>query len=154
MESYVAILVRNPYATCESWHRRYGRENLADTSMPGLQGVSDELEYFRILGEYWIRRWKYLSAQRDKAVAFIRYEDLVADPAAALSDLIRRIPMLSDVDFGASVSVKDYGAQTLRNMNKQQISSLSDEQISAISAGLQPYRNEIEAIGYELMEQR
>ena len=151
MKSYVVILVRNPYATCESWHRRYGREELAATSMPEIRAARDDLEYFKMLGEYWIRRWGYLSRQKSEAIAIIRYEDVVADPAAALSDLIRHVPSLANVDVEASVSVKDYGMHKLRNMNDRQISSLSKEQIDAISAGLASHRDELEAIGYTFM---
>lgn len=151
MKNHVAILVRNPYATCESWHRRHGKNELAASSMPKLRQVDDEPGYFKTLGEYWVRRWKYMSKQEDKAVSIIRYEDLVTDPATALSELVEQIPALSDVDFEASLSVKDYGSSKLQNMNEQQISSLSEEQISAISDGLRPHRHEIEKLGYELI---
>lgn len=150
MKSHTVILVRDPYAVCESWHRRYGKKRLAKSPIPELAQVDDEMEYFKILGEYWARRWTCLAKQERDALCVVRYEDLVADPDNVVARLASKIPLLSDVATEALVAVKDYEPQTLRNMNDQQIAALSKDQIAAISSGLKGATNAIISLGYTL----
>lgn len=150
MKTYTVILVRDPYAVCEGWHRRYGKEGLARTSMPKLAGVDNDLDYFRLLGEYWVHRGRYLANQRANALSVVRYEDLVTNPAAIIAELAAQIPLLSDVEPGASVAVKDYELQILRDMNEQQIAALSTDQIDAISSGLEQGMDTVTSLGYTL----
>ena len=150
MKTYTLILVRNPLAVCEGWHRRYGKDQLAKTSMPELANVDDELEYFRLLGQCWVERGRYLVKQMETALCVVRYEDLVADPTAITSLIAATIPSLRDVRPDASVEVKDYAKQQLKDMNEQQISALSDSQVAAISSGLEPGIDVVTSLGYAL----
>lgn len=150
MKTHTVVLVRDPYATCESWHRRHGKPNLERSSMPDLRLAENEQDYFTGLGRYWAKRWSYLSPQRDASITTIRYEDLVSQPATTLAPIAARIPALSDIQVDAQLQVKDYQAQPLKNMNDRQISSLSSVQISAITRGLESYEDELAALDYAL----
>lgn len=152
METHTVILVRDPYAVCEGWHRRYGREQLSRTSLTALRHVDSEHDYFRLLGECWVQRGAYLVEQIPKALGVVRYEELVTDPASVTAQLAEKIPMLSDVRSDAQVRVKDYAAQTLKDMNEQQIAALSAEQVAAISEGLKRGIDTVTALGYTLRQ--
>jgi hypothetical protein len=150
MTTYTMILVRDPYAVCESWHRRYGMSSLAKSSMPELRGVNDEREYFRSLGERWVRHATILANQRSKSVCVVRYEDFVGDPQAVLDEIAAHIPALADATPHNLLKVKDYGPQRLRDMNDQQIKALTDTQIAAISSGLERGIDVVRSFGYAL----
>ena len=152
MTTHTVILARDPYAVCEGWHRRYGKDDLARTSMPRMADVHDEQGYFRMLGEYWAHRAGFLVGQIPQAICVIRYEDLTADPAAIVTELSATIPLLADAVPTAQVDVKDYGSQKIRNMNESQIAALSDEQVAAISDGLRPHIDVVERLGYALRD--
>ena len=152
MTTHTVILVRDPYAVCEGWHRRYGREQLAKTSLPALREIDSERDYFRLLGECWVQRGAYLVNQMPKALCVVRYEELVANPDAAIAELANRIPMLDDVQSDAQVRVKDYAAQSLTDMNEQQIAALSTDQIAAITHGLERGIDTVTALGYRLRD--
>ncbi|MEM7120931.1 MAG: sulfotransferase [Pseudomonadota bacterium] len=154
MAAHTVVLVRDPYAVCESWHRRYGREQLSRTSLTALQHVDSERDYFRLLGECWVQRGTYLVEQLPKALSVVRYEELVMDPGAVTAELAKKIPMLSDVQSNAEVRVKDYAAQALTDMNSQQIDALTTEQIDAITCGLERGIDTVKALGYTLRHER
>ena len=150
MATHTLILVRDPYAVCEGWHRRYGKEQLSRTSLTALQHADSEHDYFRLLAECWVQRGAYLVEQIPKALGVVRYEELVADPGAVTADLAAKLPMLSDVQSDAAVRVKDYAAQALTDMNSQQIDALTTEQIDAITCGLERGIDTVKALGYTL----
>lgn len=73
---------------------------------------------------------------------------MTADPAAFLSSLQQLVPGLEDIDPEAELAVKDYAAGGLRNMNEEQISRLSAQQIGHIREGLEPHGDTIALLGY------
>ena len=84
------------------------------------------------------------------AHAILTYEDLVTAPHQAIADLKRICPQLRDADPSATVAVKDYRPQRLRDMNAEQIGRLSPRQVEWLTAGLQDYRSAVEGLGYRL----
>ena len=88
-----------------------------------------------------------LRAQADYTTS---YETLVAAPADFVRAITAIYPELSDIDPEAKVSVKDYEAQPLRNMNDEQIASLTPAQLGAVTKGLAPHEGIVRALGYEL----
>jgi hypothetical protein len=150
MKVHTAILVRHPLAVCESWHRRYGREQLAATSMPALRDVVSEYEYFRALGHCWAERWAFLARQRESSVCLLRYEDFVANTATAVSPLIAEVPLLADAALNAHIRVKDHCKQGLRDMNAEQIAALPNGCALAIAEGLGPVRDDLAELGYAI----
>ena len=150
MKTSSIILVRDPYAVCEGWHRRYGREGLSKTSMPELIGVSNDQEYFELLGARWVRHATTMANHRRKVCSIVRYEDFISDPRSILSKLSLEFPLLSSAKPDAFVEVKDYGLQRLRNMNDQQIAALGSDQVDAISSGLEQGHDVVKSFGYSL----
>jgi hypothetical protein len=151
MKTYTVVMTRDPYATCASWHVRYGPEQVErDWGWPGPR-PADEDAYFRALGDIWIKRAKYLDAARANAVHWIRYEDFSERPSVVVGDLARKIPCLRTVNSTADIAVKDYPRQKVRNMNNNQISILTQRQRTAISSALNQNSELVARFGYDAM---
>jgi hypothetical protein len=147
-KTYLAVLTRDPFATCASWHRRHGLEGVErDWGWAGARPTGEAM-YFRALGEIWLQRAQYLDAARAGAVRWIRYEDFAARPSAIAQDLARDIPPLRGVDPDAIIAVKDYPPQKIHDMNAEQISGLNTRQLEAIASALEPHRALVERFGY------
>ena len=151
MKTYVVTFTRDPYATCASWHRRYGYDGIVSNwGGPKNMTISNEMDYFSWLGEIWLSRAKMLLEARRISCLHIRYEDFAEDPVATLDKIASAIPMLGTADGKAVVSVKDYGSQPIRNMNEQQTAILSVAQRNAIYAALSRDSWTVQALGYSI----
>jgi len=152
MKTYVATFTRDPYATCASWHKRYGSDAIIRNWTPteDSSALQSEAEYFGFLGRIWLERAHMLLKARQESVADVRYEDFADDPRAVVEKLAGKIPQLEGVLTDATVSVKDYGESSIVNMNERQIATLSDEQISAISLSLSARPHVVESLGYSI----
>jgi hypothetical protein len=141
MPRKVIRLTRDPYAVCASMAWRY------DTRVP--EGRFSRAHFRQLAGG----RGESLKTLRDLASISdltVSYEALTADPAGTMARIAAIMPLLSDVDPEAPVEVKDYAPQPLSNMNEQQISKMSAEQIDAVTEGLAPYADVVREFGYEL----
>lgn len=144
-------LTRDPYAVCASWAKRYGPARIASDWGGRTSGMEPgSAEFFTALGALYGERLGRLAALASRSQFDVRYEDLTADPVSALAPLKAIEPLLSDINAGAPLRVKDYEPRPLENMNERQISKLTATQIAGISAGLQPFADELSAFGYEL----
>lgn len=151
MPEHVILLTRDPYAVCASWAKRYAPSKLGrewDARFLRMEAGGEEL--FEALGALYGERATVLESCRDIAEAVISYEDLTDDTDHAVATLAAAIPRLAAMDAKAQVRVKDYAPQRLANMNAVQTARLSPVQRCAITRGLAPYRNVIEAQGYRL----
>jgi hypothetical protein len=150
MKSHVVVMTRDPFATCASWHSSYTPEVVErDWGWPG-ERPTGEAGYFRALGEIWLKRAEYLDAAREDAVDWIRYEDISDRPSDVISALAHRIPRLRSVKPDAPIKVKDYPVQKLRNMNREQISELSDQHVESISVALKQKPELVARFGYDV----
>ncbi len=144
-------LWRDPYAVCSSWASRYGPQRIArDWGEPTADMAADSDEFFRALGDLCGRRAAMLAQLSDLSVVDVSYEVLTTDPGETIRQLQQAEPLLADMRSDASLAVKDYAPQPLQNMNAGQIARLSPSQISAITAGLLPFADQIATMGYEL----
>lgn len=151
MKTYIVIMTRDPYATCASWHSRYGLELVErDWGWPGPRPANEEA-YFRALGEIWLNRAEYLEMARANAVHWMSYEDFSDRPSSVIRDLGGKIPQLRTVNPSANIAVKDYRGQKIRNMNSEQISILTERQREAISSALIQRPELVKRLGYSPM---
>jgi hypothetical protein len=150
MKTDIIVMTRDPYATCAGWHNRYGPEGIdRDWGWPG-QPPTDEDSYFHALGKIWIERARYLHSARSDATCWIRYEDFVDHPSVTVGQLAEKIPCLRSVNADANIQVKDYPSQKIRNMNKEQIASLTTNQMAAISSALTEASELVAGFGYDV----
>lgn len=143
------LISRDPFATCASWNKRYGRNILTRTWGPELKGKIDRDEdYFCALGRLYGERARMLVALEARADARIAYETFTEAPETLINTAARLYPELSDIEGTAAVAVKDYEAQPLQNMNARQINLLTADQLGFIRNGLRPFEPAIAALGY------
>ena len=151
MPATVLRFTRDPYAVCASWSKRYTPGKLARDWGEQTQAMAPESNaFFAALGGIWGNRAALMVELADVTDLTLRYEDLVADPGAALAPLKARISLLAKVRADAQLSVKDYRPQGLADMNGDVVARLTSAQIDAISAGLAPHRASVAALGYGL----
>ncbi|WP_147303805.1 sulfotransferase [Parvularcula marina] len=144
-------VTRDPYATVASWAKRYPPARVIRDWRPSLKGqLGTDDAFFEALGNIWGEWAAMLLKLRERADYSTSYETLVAAPADFVTAITGLYPELSDIDPSANVSVKDYEAQPLRNMNDEQIASLTPAQLGAVTKGLAPHEGIVRALGYEL----
>ncbi|GGB95266.1 hypothetical protein GCM10011494_12150 [Novosphingobium endophyticum] len=151
MPVHVIVLTRDPYAVCASWAKRYPPARLGREWDPRFTHMKADSEaLFEALGALYGERANTLESCRDMAQIVISYEELTESTQSAAARLTNAIPRLDAMNAKAQVRVKDYAPQELTNMNAAQIERLSSAQRRAITRGLLPYRDVIEAQGYSL----
>ena len=149
MPTTLVRLTRDPLAVCSSWDKRYSPAHLATEWGAPTGGMEQgSAEWFEALGRLYAERASAMAALHDVATATLRYEDLAADPAAALAGLAERIPLLDDVDPAAQIQVKDYPPAPLTDKNAQAIARLTEQQCDAIRRGLRGAEDALGALGY------
>lgn len=145
------VLTRSPLPTIASWMKRY------DWSIAGARwgdtfGVSGRTreDQLWILAQLYLRRAKRLLACRETADLYLSYEALCADPEYWLDEIAGHEPLLSDVDGSASLRVKDYSSQGLRNMNAENEALLAPEDRKLLLEGLSEGADILHELGYGL----
>jgi hypothetical protein len=152
MPVYVAVMTRDPYATCASWHFRYGRDDIGrNWGWPSHEPTDDD-SYFEALAETWLVRARYLESARSTAIAWFKYEDFARAPGEIVSLLSSSVPELALADPHAAVVVKDYPAQTIRDMNQEKLSQLTSGQTAAITRRLARDADLVSRLGYHVAE--
>jgi hypothetical protein len=148
MQVHLMAMTREPYATCASWNYRYGRQHIIREWAWSDEMPSNEDAYFEGLARLWLQRASWLDGARPDTSAFIRYEDFARHPAETIALLAAKVPRLAGVDPQAAVEVKDYPKQTIRDMNAETVSRLTERQKKAIMRGLSAKPELVAKLGY------
>lgn len=129
------FMVRNPYAMVEGIMRRAAdqpvqpgediRTLAARHAITCLRHQTDNIRRFGNRG------------------AFFTYEDFCADPARTIAEICQLVP-----DLGPS----DLGGREFTNRNNDQISRLTAEDLSLITAEFRPHQGILHHFGYHLLE--
>ena len=149
MKTSLALLTRDPYATCASWNKRYDETQVTTVWGRETSEKSEENAYFVTLAELWVARLELLAEARASGGHWIRYEDFTSRPdrmAAELSDAIGR-PVVADPQ--ARIVVKDYNRQKVVNMNDKQVGMLSEQAKDAIASVLIKQTDLLTSFGYD-----
>jgi hypothetical protein len=142
---------RDPYATCASWHQRYGPRKIRRAwGLPEGASIGTEAAYFQSLATIWAQRAELMLRARAEADLHTSYEQFCAAPAQVVCDISRLVPPLGDADPSAPVEVKDHPTQPLRNMNSDQVGSLSPSQVDALSQVFAQHEPVLRQLGYAL----
>ncbi len=150
MPVHILVLTRDPFAICASWNSRVGAERIGTNwGWPGPAPETED-EFFRSLGRIWLLRARHLSAARERSLHWMRYEDVAVDPAATIAALGAKLPVLLGADPGRVMKVKDYPPQTIRNMNAEQIATLTPRQLAIIAEGLAEDPALVTGFGYRV----
>lgn len=133
---YAVIMVRNPYAQCESLIRRdkLSAKDAAELAIKCLR--------FQAKNESLLEK-KFVT----------RYEDFVADPSNILTTISEEISELSDITLdGGFTSHNHYEKDSsISNVNQKKIDSLSDDEMTDIKAVFTKNADALEYWGYELI---
>lgn len=131
---------RDPYANVASQVKRYH-----DLHYSGTQ----RHEVIRHLTDLWLYRSRFLQQahQRDQ-YPIVTYEQFCADPKRILSAY--SLDAGTDFVSHATVKVKDYEAQGIRNMNEEQIALLAPEEMELVTSRLREAEELVQFFGYEL----
>ena len=127
--------MRDPYPRIASLRRRYGAD------MP-----------LRERARFWtlIARAQIANARRFPDALQLTYEAFADDPATGTQQISRAWPELSDIDPHARLIIKDYAPAAWRNMNVDQASWLSAEDMNEINAVLGEHPDLLAAFSYSL----
>lgn len=151
MRQTTVVFVREPLPTIASWMKRYDWIESAKMWSGFLQMPAETREDgLRILARLYLRRARALLERRESADLFLSYEALCEDPAPWIRQIIFHEPLLDDVDPDARLSVKDYEAQPLRNMNAANEALLTEEDRRILLDELARDPEPIRAMGYRL----
>lgn len=116
--SYLIILVRNPYAQCESLIRKsnYNPRSAAEFSILCLQYQKQNIE---------------LSNQS----LLISYEDLTSFPEKSTNKILAFMPALGQLNFGRKFKAHNFQHKKLKitNLNAQKIEKLNLKQIEQMN---------------------
>lgn len=122
-QSYFVIMLRNPYAFCEGVKRRWGKTFT-----------------YRNIAKFWIicAWYQIANIKTLKHNIWFTYEDLTSNPDRVCKQLIDFMPQ-----FGALNPEKKFDvfekSMSIDNLNQQQISYLSHEDIFEINVVLKRY---------------
>lgn len=132
--AYFILLLRDPYATCETLHRR------------------NALSYTKA-AERWVNWLEMHLACRAalQNLTLVYYESLADKPDETVAQLARWMPELADVDPDTKVtahSVHGVQERTLTNLNADKLDRLSERDRAAVSSVLEHHRGLIEQTPY------
>ncbi|SDB48102.1 sulfotransferase [Bauldia litoralis] len=139
----VVINNRDPYASVSSLGYRYHGFDELDRAQ--------RLERVESLAERWIGCARMLKriAERE-GYPMIRYEEFCEAPEAIFQKFGLSETGSAGADRNYLVNVKDYPSQPIRNMNEDQISKLSTEEIERIGKTLSTDADVVRFFGYEI----
>lgn len=141
--SRVVIGNRNPFANISSvGYRKHDFDRLDRVG---------RLEQVESLAELWLRFARRLNriAQQER-YPVIRYEDFCEDPARVFRVFDLSADLAKQTDPAYPVKVKDHPAQPVRNMNPEQVSRLSTEELERIGKTLSTDADVVRFFGYEI----
>ena len=137
------LMVRDPYATLEGIvrRRRGAAEDLPLTDLP------------TVAARHLVTCFEKQRANRETLAGcstFFTYEALCADPQAVAAQVEDLLPQLGDLDLSQRLRVKGMYDEPLRDMNEEQISRLSPEDIAAANAVFEQHEDLLTQFGYAL----
>jgi len=135
--SYFIISVRNPYAFCEGLSRRHLRNRGS---------------YYNI-AKFWIMccRYQIRNIEELRNNIFLSYEDLTSNPEHTSKRIIEFVPDLDRISVEEQFAVFEKSMK-IANLNKQQISRLSDGDIYAINQVLKEHPDIMSFFNYMYLE--
>ncbi|MGH1579311.1 sulfotransferase [Planktotalea sp.] len=136
------IMVRNPYAVIEAIVRRRGP---GTTDLDALLHIATRhiLACLEMQRENQ-RRYRGIST-------FFTYEDMCAEPIRIADQIKAHVPEIKELNLDQKLLVKHDYNERLRNMNDEQISRLTQAQLEAINALMEPHQSLLAHFGYELI---
>jgi hypothetical protein len=141
---------RNPLAICASWTKRYPPTQIAaEWEHLEKREMEGDRFYYKI-GQICGKRMEMLVKAREISRLHVSYEEICEDPTSVTHRLSEAFPGLQVEDPEATILVKDYARQPLRNMNEEQLKIFSEQQRSAVLDGLSLYEDSIKSLGYSL----
>ena len=136
------FLLRNPYAIIEGICRRTGPRN------PGrVEALRTATRHVVTCFEFQARN---IRTHRSSGI-FLSYEGICTNPVRARQSVQRLVPHLDDLDFDQKIAVKGMYDEVLRNMNGDQIGSLSDDDLEIINETMRPKMDLIRSCGYAII---
>jgi len=136
-ESYFIVSVRNPYAFCEGVSRRHSKNRGS---------------FFNI-AKFWIMccRYQIRNIEELRNNIFFSYEDLTNNPSYTSEKIIKFLPELSGMGLEQHFTVFEKSMKIV-NLNKKQISRLSDGDIYEINQVLKDYPDIMSFFNYRYLE--
>jgi Sulfotransferase family len=141
--AHFIIMMRNPYAWCESMMRRRKPEK-------------PDLKPYNFI-EYWLKRadWQIQNIKSLKKVLYFKYEDLCDATDSTIKKIIDFIPEIerldADIEFEAH-SMLGKKRNAITNTNSLALKRLTQQDIKEITNSLQHAVDVIHYFGYELMD--
>ncbi len=135
--AFFIILLRNPYAQCESLIRR-------------------QRIYAKSCANFVIKCLTYqkenISELKNKVQ--ISYEYLTDNPYAAIQIMKKMVPELEDIDFDKEFSAHNYLKQKMKinNLNSDKINKLTNSQLDEINSVFVKNKDILTFFNYELIE--
>ena len=135
------LLTRDPYAVAEGILRR-PIERLLATGEDKYQLVAKHIGH--------CLRWQLRNIASRHANSFrLTYEDMANDPAGTAARICAFLPMIGDYSLDRAIPIKNLYFETVRNMNGDAFSRLTDDAIDKLRAGFADFADTIETLGYE-----
>jgi hypothetical protein len=133
--SFFLIMMRNPYAFCEGVKRRWG----------------NKLTYYNI-AKFWLICAKYQidNIENLRHRFWFTYEDLASEPERVCRQIIGFVPELVELSPAGKFAVFEK-SMPVENLNAQQISSLSHDDIFEINQVLKRYPEYLAYFNYRFI---
>ncbi|WP_417783812.1 sulfotransferase [Terasakiella pusilla] len=132
------FMVRDPYAVVEGISRRKQHR------YPRTELLTLASEHIMKCFELQIE-----NIENNPQAVFFTYEFLCAEPEQAKSMLNALVPELVDLTFDAKIPVKGSYFEPLRNMNEQQINTLSKQDLTIINRVFDRYPRNFDYFKYQ-----
>jgi Sulfotransferase family len=141
--AHFIVLMRNPYAWCESMMRR-------------RQPDKPELSAGEVTeGWLWRAKWQIRNVESLRAVLKLRYEEICDATHASVGRIIGFIPEIGQLDTGGEFEIHSMlgkARNVITNTNPAAIARLTQQQIREITGMLRPEADVLRFFGYELLE--
>jgi hypothetical protein len=148
MEVHAMVLLRDPFATCASWKRRYPLGRMRHVWGLQVAEDADGPAIFRALAQLWVERARCLELARLEGAHVMRYEDFCADPGAAKAALSTFMPRMAHANPYVKVVVKDHGLQPVTNMNARTVRAVPAPALEAMTAVFSEHAGLLAKFGY------
>jgi hypothetical protein len=140
------FMVRNPYAVVEGLLRKSAQSNWY------RETASSDL--FKIAASHVVNclrfQRKNIETWKTRGV-FFTYEQMCENPETVENQIRKLVPKLDDLNLRQRIKVREYN-EDLRNMNEQQITRLTTDDLGRVNEIFVPQRDLIESFGYSLRD--
>ncbi|MCY7296704.1 sulfotransferase [Alteromonas sp. a30] len=136
--SQFIFMVRNPYAVVEGIARRK-RDKFPRQEILGM-AADHIMKCFEL---------QIKNIEKHQDALFFTYEEMCSAPDKIAEQLASFVPELNDLNMDVAIPVKGNYCESLRNMNDQQISNLSQHDLSEINRVFDRYPEYLGYFGYQ-----